>query len=522
MSASIAEPLAARPLTIIILAIGAISLVYVAYQRYLHPLAKYPGPLLASITDLWQAHQFYTLKQPYNLTRLHERYGPVVRYGPDKLSVTHESAVSIIYQKSARSMPKTEFYDAYGAAHPNVFGMRDEALHSTRRRHMSHSFSMSYVKEMEKYIDLNIHILKDRIRAHCMTDQVFNLKKLLHYYMIDVIGELAFSQSFGVQQADDESLVPPVIEHSLLAAVTGAWPSMTKTLKKWLPYVPHKGLVKLFAGRKACADLASTCVQRRLRDLKNDAASTLHDRKDILTNLIEAQHPETGEKLSRINLETEAFGFIIAGTHTTSATSTLLFHHLLHKPDCMRRCVEEIDSNLPALEPNEPAYPVKLAESSLPFLRNCVRENFRITPVFTMPLPRRVTDPAGITIEGDHFPQGTSLAVCNHAFHHNPAVWGPDHNIFDPTRWDNPDVNVKARLLMHFGLGGRQCIGKTVATTNIYKLFSTLLREFTFELADEREREDVEMGRYKGRNPDLISVGISDLNGPLLVRARVR
>ncbi|OJJ62822.1 hypothetical protein ASPSYDRAFT_144222 [Aspergillus sydowii CBS 593.65] len=503
--------------------ITASIVIYVVYQRCLHRLAKYPGPFLASLTDLWQAHQFFTLQQPYNLTKLHEKYGPVVRYGPDKLSVTYESAIPIIYQKSARSMPKTEFYDAYGAAHPNVFGMRDETLHSTRRRHMSHSFSLSYIKEMEKYMDLNIHILKDRIRTYGSTGEVFNLKKLLHYYMIDVIGELAFSQSFGVQEADDELLVPPVIEHSLLAAVTGAWPSMTKSLKKWLQFVPHDGLRKLFAGRKACADLASKCVQRRLADLKGDGTSlSPEDRKDILTNLIKAKNPETGEKLTQIDLETEAFGFIIAGTHTTSATSSLLFYHLLHNPELMRKCIEEIDSNLPVLESTEPAYSVTTAESSLPFLRNCVRENFRITPVFTMPLARRVMDPAGITIEGNHFPQGTSLAVCNHAFHHNPAVWGPDHNIFNPTRWDDPSVNAKARLLMHFGLGGRQCIGKTVATTNIYKLFSTLLKEFTFELADEQERADVELGRYKGTIPDLVSVGISDMKGPLLVRARVR
>ncbi|KAL4914950.1 cytochrome P450 [Aspergillus aurantiobrunneus] len=513
----IVESLTGRPLTSGGTILAAIALVYVFYQRYVHPLAEYPGPFLASITDLWQAHQFFTLHQPYNLTKLHEKYGPVVRYGPDKLSITHESAVPIIYQKSARSMPKTEFYDAYGAAHPNVFGMRDEALHATRRRHMSHSFSLSYIKEMEKYMDLNVHILKNRIRSHCATGEVFNLKRVLHYYMIDVVGELAFSQSFGVQEADDESLIPPVIEHSLLAAVTGAWPSMTKTLKKWLPYIPHEGLQKLFAGRKACADLASACVQRRLTDLKGDGNSPgLEDRKDILTNLIKAQHPETGERLTRIDLETEAFGFIIAGTHTTSATSTLLFYHLLHNPDFMKMCVEEIDSNLPTLGPTEPAYSVTTAESSLPFLRNCVRENFRITPVFTMPLPRRVMDPAGITVEGNYFPQGASLAVCNHAFYHNPAVWGPDHKIFNPSRWEDPDISAKARLLMHFGLGGRQCIGKTVAMTNIYKLLSTLLKEFTFELAD------VEEGRYKGTIPDLVSVGISDLKGPLLVRARVR
>ncbi|KAL1964879.1 hypothetical protein VTN77DRAFT_6232 [Rasamsonia byssochlamydoides] len=501
-----------------------VLLSYIAYQRFLHPLAKYPGPFLAALTDLWQVHQFMTLQQPYHLTELHQKYGPIVRYGPDKLSITEESAIPIIYQKGSRMMPKTEFYDAYGAAHPNVFGMRDETLHSIRRRHMSHSFSITYVKEMEKYLDLNIQILKDKLRVYAAKNEVFDLKKALHYYVIDTLGELAFSQSFGVQIADDESLAPPVMEHSLLAAVTGAWPMMTVKLKRWLPLVPHQGLQKLFKGRQACADLASRCVERRLSNLrsteKDGIAAT--ERKDILTNLILAKHPDTGERLSQVDLETEAFGFIIAGTHTTGATAALLFYHLLHAPDIMTKCVAEIDANLPPLEPDQPAYPVTLVEASLPYLRDCIRENFRITPVFTMPLARRVLAPEGITVAGQHIPQGTSVAVCNHAFHHNPDVWGPDHNIFDPSRWNDPDTAAKSGLLMHFGLGGRQCIGKTVATTNIYKLMSTLLREFEFEMADETERLDVGKGLYRGKLPRLISVGISDLQDPLLVRVRPR
>jgi hypothetical protein len=114
--------------TLIPCAVGLYLAVYIVYYRYLHPLAKYPGPFLASLTDLWQTYQFMTLKQPYYLTELHEKHGPIVRYGPDKLSVTHESAIKAIYQAPARLMPKTEFYDAYGAAHPNVFGMRDESV----------------------------------------------------------------------------------------------------------------------------------------------------------------------------------------------------------------------------------------------------------------------------------------------------------------------------------------------------------------------------------------------------------
>ena len=75
---------------------------------------------------------------------------------------------------------------------------------------------------------------------------------------------------------------------------------------------------------------------------------------------------------------------------------------------------------------------------------------------------------------------------------------------------------------MHFGLGGRQCIGKTIAQTNIYKLTSTLLREFEFELADPVEAQKADQGDFQGVIPDLISVGISDLKDPLLVRARLR
>ena len=175
---------------------------------------------------------------------------------------------------------------------------------------MSHSFSISYVKEMEKHLDENVVILRKKIAEYADRGEAFNLKKLVQFYVVDVLGELAFSQSFGIQVADDESLVPPVIEHSLLASVTGAWPAMTFTLKKWLPKVPHKGLRALFKGRAACASLASRCVKRRIATLQEAKSKGEEQRKDILTNLILAKDPETGEKLTQTDLETEAFGFM--------------------------------------------------------------------------------------------------------------------------------------------------------------------------------------------------------------------
>ncbi|KAM0414643.1 hypothetical protein ACHAPT_013514 [Fusarium lateritium] len=494
---------------------------YVIYQRYFHPLAGYPGPFLASITDLWQAQQYLSLKQPYNLTELHEKYGEFVRYGPDKLSITAEEAIPLVYQKGGRRMPKTEIYDAFGGKTANVFGMRSVDLHSIRRRHMSHSFSISSVKGMEQYLDGNIIILRNKIAGFAKEEKCFDLKKLLHYYIIDVLGELAFSRSFGVQASDDESLVPRVVPHTLLGSVTGAWPAMTQTLKAWLPLIPHKGLQDLFKGRAECVQLASKCVERRLGEVEQGEKDGA-ERKDILTNLILAKHPDTGERIAKLDLEAEAFGFIIAGTHTTSATATLLFYNLLHNPDILQKCVQEIDEKLAPLGDDKAAYSVTEAENLLPFLRTCVRENFRLTPVFSMPLARRVTDPEGIVVAGRHIQQGMSVAVCNHAFHHNPRVWGDDHNNFDPLRWDGRETADRARYLMHFGLGGRQCLGKTVAQTNIYKLASTLLREFDFQIADPAERDEVARGGFRGKLPDMISVGVSDLKGPLMVTAKVR
>lgn len=187
---------------------------------------------------------------------------------------------------------------------------------------MSHSFSMAYIKGMEVYLDQNIKLLKDNIATYCSSGQAFDLTQLLHFYVIDVLGELAFSQSFGVQETRDEGRIPPVKEHSLLSAATGAWPAMTFRLKRWLPMVPLKSLRALFQGRQACADLAAKCVERRLQDLqeaRDDEVLAETQRKDILTNLILARHPDTGERLTKADLETEAFGFMY-GTRCPALT----------------------------------------------------------------------------------------------------------------------------------------------------------------------------------------------------------
>ena len=70
---------------------------YVVYMRYLHPLARYPGPFIASLTNLWKAYTMYEGRMEYVIHDLHERYGAIVRIGPNDLVISHPDAVKQIY-----------------------------------------------------------------------------------------------------------------------------------------------------------------------------------------------------------------------------------------------------------------------------------------------------------------------------------------------------------------------------------------------------------------------------------------
>ena len=99
----------------------------------------------------------------------------------------------------------------------------------------------------------------------------------------------------------------------------------------------------------------------------------------------------------------------VAGAHTTSATLTFLFYHLMHHPAVAEKVTTEICSIVPKYNAGENQVPYTGLESKLPYTMACIRENFRVAAVFNMPLPRLVTNPHGVTISGHHVPHGVSV-----------------------------------------------------------------------------------------------------------------
>ncbi|KAJ5714360.1 Benzoate 4-monooxygenase [Penicillium malachiteum] len=494
--------------------------VYISYQRFWHPLARYPGPFLASLTDVWQVREWLTGKQPYRLTRLHAKYGPIVRYGPDKLSVTCKDAVQTVYVRGHKTMPKTEYYNAFGQPHdPNLFNQRNQADHAVRRRVLLKAFSPQAVETYEPILDFHTHRLIENIEGHCRDGKSFDLKKTIYHFVCDAISDLMYGEDLGIQKGNSVDALPDDHTISLWSAAIGSWPTLQPILSIFLLLFPHPRSWMSFRNMLGYFLEAKKIVKNRLVAMLNEQCT---ERKDILSRIIGLKDSDLENKLNEANLAAETFGFLIAGIHPPSATMILLFYNLLHNKEVLDKAIAEIDLQLPPMTPGADVYSRSAVDTKLPYFRNCIKESFRISPAFTMPLARRVTQSEGIVLEGNLVPVGTSVAICNQAFHHNPKIWGDDHNCFHPSRWEDEANDELGKLLMHFGAGGRQCIGKSLALTVIYKTTATLLARFSFQLVNEKEQQDVEDGLFYGKLPDQVSVGISDLKGSLMVKASDR
>ncbi|KAH7169911.1 cytochrome P450 [Dactylonectria macrodidyma] len=472
----------------------------IVYYHYLHPLSKYPGPFSASFTNLWKVQQLWSLHMPDTLVKLHEKHGDVVRIGPNQLSFRQGGAVPRIY-KAGRHLPKTKFYDGFTSFNPNLFGTQDESIHSLRRRQMAHAFSLQSIKQMEQYIDQHLMQFRRNLDHYSDTGEVFDLKELIAFFVLDVLGDLAFRTSFNSQVKQDISELPPINNHIFLACLLGMVPEFMPFLKAMLPWIPLPWVQNLLRARQQLKDLTSDCVRQRMGE-KGDS------RNDLLTCLINAVDPETGGRLTELDVQTEAFAFIVAGSHTTSGTLTLLFAHILQNPSIYERVTNEVDAQLDSI--TDDIVPIDDLERILPYTMACLNENFRMNSVFTMPLERKVVAKEGFMIEGHVVPKGTTVFSLNHVVQHNPSIWGDNHNIFDPSRFLGSNAEHLKQYLSPFSIGHRMCIGRNMAMTNMLKLVSTTVKYYHLEMEDP------------GQKISTMSVGISEKEGPLLCRTRKR
>lgn len=223
----------------------------------------------------------------------------------------------------------------------------------------------------------------------------------------------------------------------------------------WTPF-PGKGKSER-GGEYLRQTVTERIVERR---------QTGERRSDLLSLMLDAKDPETGEGLDDVDIRDNIITFIGAGHETTALALTWTFFLLARNPDIERRVLAEI-AQVTGGAPLEAGQVAELA-----YTRQVVQESMRVYPPVAMVVRQSTRD---LDIGGVKITPHDNVFVPIYAIHHHKNLW-PNPETFDPDRFAPEAVKARHRWsYLPFGAGPRICIGMGFALLEAVAILGTLL-----------------------------------------------
>lgn len=458
----------------------AVLLANLLWTRYSSGLRQIPGPFLASFSNLWKLQAVWKQNMHRANIRVHEDYGPIVRIGPNHVSVTDPASMQIIYgvknvwQKSAFYPLAEGVYK--GKFLPTLFTTQSNEYHARLKRGAARAFSMDVVMGLEGYVDKCITVLLQRLRER--GGKPLNPVIWMTYFAFDVLGEINFSKDLGFLEAgeDKDNIIAAVGGILVYVSLIGQIPFAHKLL------LGNPLLAKFFSPALEKANLVLQFSQQQIDDrLRNPVP-----RRDILNQLL-ATHKADPEALTIEEIIAITTTNVIAGSDTTAVSLSSVLYHLCKYPSARAKLLEEIEH---AQRDGLASNPITYAEAiKLPYLTAVINEAMRMHPATGFILERLV--PVGGAVLHDvHLPAGTVVGVNAWALHRNRDIWGDDVHAFRPERWiegEEDRAREMKRNLFSFGSGPRSCIGRNISVLEMWKVVFELYRNFDIDLASNGE-----------------------------------
>ncbi|KAM0302816.1 hypothetical protein ACHAO8_011552 [Botrytis cinerea] len=460
----------AAPVVFLYLLYTLISTIRVFYY---HSLSRIPGPTLWIAFPIFRYISLIQGKQDIVIRSLHQKYGEVVRLAPNEVSFITAQAWRDIYGHGHKQLPKF----SNSASNPLDIISSNDIDHSRYRKAMSHAFSAKGLQTQEpmlqNYVDKLITKLEHEAKSQLPVDMVmwYNLTTF------DLIGDLAFGQSFGglensryhfwVSTIFDSIRVIPFIK------VKDIYPMFFQLIKPFMP----SGLAN---ARQRQNKYVETVVQKRLT---NPESSGLVDFMDSMI-----RHRGEKDGLSDEELAANSSILVVAGSETTATLLSGVTFFLLKNPVAMKRLTDEVRSVMQSEEDITFAN----ASANLPYMLACLEEALRMYP----PVPtglQRVTN-STTTISGCEVPPNTIASV-----HHLAAYYSSLNfhkpECFIPERWLpevksdtlSPFFNDNRDVLQPFSFGPRNCIGKNLAYNEMRVILARIIWKFDLELCPESQ-----------------------------------
>ena len=196
--------------------------------------------------------------------------------------------------------------------------------------------------------------------------------------------------------------------------------------------------------------------------------------RDMLDLYLSKEDEENGD-LCAANIHRIILDLFMAGTDATATDLRWALLFLIHHPNVQSKCQEELDAVIGS------GRPATLADrKELPYMDAVIHETLRLIATFTIPHAAE----CDTTLAGYDIPKGTMVMVNLAAVHLNSKYF-KNPKEFQPERFIGPDGTFqKHDAFIAFGMGPRNCMGESLARSELFLFLTSMLQRFTFRMVD--------------------------------------
>lgn len=329
---------------------------------------------------------------------LHEKYGPVVRIGPDEITTISPTAWKDIYI-SKPVLPKDPYSQTppLNGAHSLFTAAGDE--HKRIRATLIHAFSDKALRDQALIVEEHTEKLIVRLQreASKSVDNVVDIQNFYGYATFDMVTDLSFGESFhGLEEDNEHSWILGFFFHAKFGTIRNC-------LSRFFPLDILLGLILLGVTRKARERnwrIVTEKIEKRLSRGNLDGI-----RSDFMTPVIGNVNENKTKGITKGELITNGLAFVIADCQLTTVFLSASTYLLLKNPMILKELVAEVRG---AFESND-EITVK-STVGLVYLEAVINETLRIHHPTPISLPRLVPAP-GQVIDGVFIPGNVSLSI---------------------------------------------------------------------------------------------------------------
>ncbi|PMD39569.1 cytochrome P450 [Hyaloscypha variabilis F] len=441
----------------------------VVYNLYFHPLAKFPGPWYAVISEFFFSYNIISGSSHLRMRALHEKYGDVVRVAPGELSFASVGSWKDVYmqRKSGAIFPKDPRFlitdDTLRA--PHLVSTTDIENHAVAKKVLSHAFAPKELLDQEhiihKYVDMFAVAIAEESRKGPL-----NFTEWYQWVTADVLGDLCFGEPFGsVEARKTNPWVATVVNSVIFVAWDCAIGHISPLLEKSIWYIAPPSIRK-----SALNHYAQSRAKIQARIARGEG-----ERKDFCSYIFELRDQLD---LNDWHVASYSQAMIVAGSETSATTMTILTYWLCKTPLVYEKLKQEIRSRYAS------SHEITSQNTTfLPYLTAVINEILRLVPPMSFGSPRVIPE-GGETVDGHFVPGGTFVSVHGYVTARS-AKYFKDPDAFIPERWLDPEGTDNLAASSPFLLGPGLCLGINMAWMELRILIAKMVFWFDFELAGD-------------------------------------